>query len=374
MQIPRLHSVARQIRKQLSAICLAAASAVLPVAAQAGPFSDMYVFGDSLSDTGNLQAMTTHLFALQLFPFPYPTNPETPYYQGRFSDGPLWVEDLAGQMGLPSSSVAPSGFSLGAAFGGFFVTAAGGNNFAVAGARTATLGFFEPLGLPIPAGVQTQVEVFLGLNGGNAPDGGTLYVVLAGGNNIRDAAYLLPNKFLRDAAVANAAASYAQAIGRLADARARTILVGNVLDMGKTPEAIQIGKSGEATAASRVFNATLTPLLTRLEAEKDIRVIRLDVYNLFQAVYNDATLHDGRDFGLTNATVPCFAGFSGSPGADCSVSIFADDIHPTAAAHRILARAAAACRDGNGAFLVQSTASDRTRLDFSRYCLTRQSP
>jgi outer membrane lipase/esterase len=380
MEIPRLSSLARPFRKQLATLCLAAASAGLPVAAPAGQFADAFFFGDSLSDTGNLQAMTTQLYLGGQFPSPYPTYPGSPYFDGRFSNGPLWVEYLSDQMNLPGKAAA-SGFSLppGPPFFGAFVPADGGNDFAVAGARTGTTGFFETLSqpIPIPTGVQTQVGQFLAEKGGIAPDAETLYVMLAGGNNIRDT-YLL-DKTLRDAAAANAAANYAQAVGMLADAGAKTILVGNVQDMGKIPEAISLGKSAAATAASRVFNARLIPLLARLEAEKGVRLIRLDVFKLFDAVYFDATLHGGATYGLTNATIPCFPLHLIDPktypeetwtGADCAVAIFADDIHPTTAAHSILGQAAAACRDGEGAYLGQAPIDQR----LTRFCQTRQSP
>ncbi|KAJ2358981.1 hypothetical protein H4S01_006197, partial [Coemansia sp. RSA 2610] len=43
----------------------------------------LYVFGDSLSDTGRLQAMTHGLI------------PPPAYWKGRFSSGPVWNEYLS---------------------------------------------------------------------------------------------------------------------------------------------------------------------------------------------------------------------------------------------------------------------------------------
>ena len=48
----------------------------------------MYVFGDSLSDNGNLYQMN------------HGKLPKTPYYDGRFSNGPVWVEDLTDLVGF----------------------------------------------------------------------------------------------------------------------------------------------------------------------------------------------------------------------------------------------------------------------------------
>jgi len=66
--------------------------AVVPQAAQAANLSlqdidQIYVFGDSLSDTGNAFSRTG--------------SPPPPYFNGRFSNGPVWVEYLADRLGLP---------------------------------------------------------------------------------------------------------------------------------------------------------------------------------------------------------------------------------------------------------------------------------
>src|SRR5579872_6310142 len=49
--------------------------------------TQIVAFGDSLSDTGN-----------DLIAF---GSPQPPYYQGRFSNGPNWIDDLAAKLGVP---------------------------------------------------------------------------------------------------------------------------------------------------------------------------------------------------------------------------------------------------------------------------------
>src|SRR5262245_61575441 len=56
--------------------------------ANSAPFSRIVVFGDSLSDTGNFFHLTGGLV------------PPSPYANGRFSNGPLWVEYLADDLGM----------------------------------------------------------------------------------------------------------------------------------------------------------------------------------------------------------------------------------------------------------------------------------
>src|SRR6516164_3574154 len=71
-------------------------------------YSNLIVFGDSISDTGNGFLFTGGVA----------TAP--PYFDGHFSNGPMWVEVLADRLGLPAP--APS---LG-----------GGTNYAFGGAET----------------------------------------------------------------------------------------------------------------------------------------------------------------------------------------------------------------------------------------------
>ena len=62
------------------------------------PFTKIYAFGDSLSDTGNLFALTGG--------FPPP-----PYFEGRVSNGIVWIEYLADAMGMDFESVVNYAFA-----------------------------------------------------------------------------------------------------------------------------------------------------------------------------------------------------------------------------------------------------------------------
>jgi len=94
--------------------------------------------------------------------------PGTPYLLGdpllaRFTNGFVWVEQLAQTMGIPLS---PS--------------LLGGTNFAFGGAHTGPLPHVPPTGVPT---LTDQVTQFLGATGGLA-DPDALYVVFGGGNDV----------------------------------------------------------------------------------------------------------------------------------------------------------------------------------------------
>src|SRR5687768_11891064 len=94
------------------AVAICAATGIGMNTTSAAPFSQMVVFGDSLSDIGNTADAT-----FDLFPGDY-------YFDDRFSNGPVFIEALSTGLGLgpPARSTA------------------GGNVFAYGGAQTSGTG------------------------------------------------------------------------------------------------------------------------------------------------------------------------------------------------------------------------------------------
>src|SRR5882672_2786321 len=139
--------------------CIASLVLLWPLPATAVPFDAIYVLGDSLSDQGNILAATTALGT----PIPDPLH----YASGRFSNGPVYTDLLAQQLGLP---LEPSLF--------------GGNNFAFGGARTTynIAENFLPPGL-FPWSLNAETAAFAG-RGIHDPNG--LYIVFSGSNDIGD--------------------------------------------------------------------------------------------------------------------------------------------------------------------------------------------
>ena len=67
-----------------AAVALAWVLAAAPVAAATLDYSSLYVLGDSLSDTGNVYRATDG-----------DSPPSPPYFEGRFSNGPVWADHVA---------------------------------------------------------------------------------------------------------------------------------------------------------------------------------------------------------------------------------------------------------------------------------------
>src|ERR1035438_7571596 len=142
------------MRKKQWLLMIIAIFGLTAMAAQAKPaYDNLYVFGDSYCDVGNIFAATGGAV------------PPAPYFAGRFSNGPIWLDHVAGFLRLPLKASLLGGTDY--AFGGAFVTAP----------------------QPIPGGtipsVPQQVELYLAQHGGKA-DPHALYVLEGGGNDILD--------------------------------------------------------------------------------------------------------------------------------------------------------------------------------------------
>ncbi len=304
--------MANRMRQLLSTLTLGLA-ALCAGTAQAGPYSNLFVFGDSLSDTGNLFLATSG------------TQPPAgqPYFSGRFSDGPVWVDHLAAGLGLPAGAT-PS--------------LLGGNNYAFAGARTGTSNN--------PPGVLAQVAGLWAPTHAVA-DPNALYVVVGGGNDMRDARSLFMGNTAADDAGRQAAAQAAvnnlfASLGVLAANGAKHVLLSNLPDLGNTPEAALLGLQFASSDVSARFSALVLGLEALAEATFGLDIDVLDLAGLATDVRNDALTNGGAVYGITNVTAPCtgFALSANLGGTACNVSAFSDALHPSARFHAIMGAAA----------------------------------
>jgi outer membrane lipase/esterase len=311
----KFNQIHRLLKSALGAACLAGAALVptTALAVTSGPYTDLVIFGDSLSDTGNLFLATGGA---------QPPASGGPYFNGRFSDGPLWVEHLATGLGQ-SSDAAP--YLL------------GGNNYAFAGARSSTDAS--------PPGLLAQIGGLWGATHATA-DPGALYVVVAGGNDLRDARTAFPSNSAADQAgrqnAANATAvNLISGLGLLAQKGARNVLIANLPDLGLTPEAMLLGLGAASSDVSARFNALLPVVEGVGEQTFGLNVSFLDIAGLGNLIRADALGNGGATYGITNISLPC-AGFlfAGPSPTACSASLFSDALHPSARAHQLLGSAA----------------------------------
>ncbi len=217
-------------------------------------FSNIIVFGDGLSDMGKFGELTN---------FKYPPSP--PFYQGRWTNGPTWIETLAEKIHVPIKAE---------------------NNFAMGGATTGHYNINEPLrtalGLSSEAellGLQAQIDKAIAA----APklDSSALYVVWAGGHDY--------GNFLEygqpDIKQYPPATNIQYALTRLISAGAHTIMVGDLPDLGITPAYAGTEKATLASRLIQEFNDSLWVLIQRLESSTGKSIILMEIASFFKDVF-----------------------------------------------------------------------------------------
>ncbi len=320
-------------------IALAAATNVYAAA----PYTSEVVFGDSLSDDGNLSLASGSPVIMK-----FTTNP-----------GNVTVENLAASLGL---TLAPS--------------VLGGTDYAFGGAGVLTNAPGTPAGVPTET---AQITGYLATN--PKLSGSSLYTVWGGANDIFYAAASSAGYSAAQALIAQstvglppayvaavtaqinaaveakagvttletptqaltnvdaAAAQELSLLGALKAAGARNIMVFNLPDIGTTPEGVASGPAGSAglTALSVGYNTVLNSGLTALGTG----IIPVNTFALVHEVEANPAL-----YGFVNVTTPacttasslmCTRATLVNPTAYTNY-LFADGVHPTTAADVILSQ------------------------------------
>lgn len=311
----------------LSRLCAAAllmcAVSVAPARAEGPRYDSLYVFGDSLVDTGNVLALSSFLGAA--------VPPPQTFFAGRFSNGPnavdyLW-QRLSGRAPNTPGALVPFLVKP-------WLRATGAVNFAFGGTGTPFLDR-TPGGLYAP-GLRGQVELFRAALLGRRPSRAALYVIAAGNNDYRQDAFHQP--LTPPTVVANITA----AIRSMYAAGARHILVANLPDFRILP--ISAGNP-DAGLVSDWHNALLAAALQNLSATlPGIRLIPVKLEEVIASIVPPL-----------NPVVPTLALVGGGPQAAACLFIdpttcpnvqpffglgtiadgflFWDIVHPTTAAH-----------------------------------------
>jgi phospholipase/lecithinase/hemolysin len=262
-------------------------------------FDHLYGFGESMSDNGTFFKVTG--------------QPVAPYDNGRFTNGPVWVEYLQHDLGLRAdqfTDLAVSG--AGSGFSNVYIS--------------------DPASPLYSSGLLSQVNSFTASH--RSVDPSALYTVWAGIND-----------YARNPSDPNTVVgNISTAVNELAAAGARYILVANLPDLGTLPGIRNLGpRTPLLSALSTEHDAALSTALGTLSQQwSGVHIMPLDVH----ALYNQMMTSPGT-YGFTDVTDSAVGNTvyihePPSPTSDIwktnpSALMFWDSIHPTTAGHQVIA-------------------------------------
>lgn len=268
----------------------------------------LYVFGDSLSDTGNLGRSAS-----------LGNDLPAPFFENRISNGPVIVEYIAASL---QTDVEASNY---------LDTEEEGTNYAIAGANA--------LDRDTPIDLDLQIESYL-MKNDDRVNPINIFLFFIGGNDIVEAVSLGEQAGRQE--LSRAAEEVSQAVDAIVRRGGNEIVVLNVPNIGRTPQMLESdpGDAALATALTQHFNAEVQSNLQAF-VSNTVRIINIDMYAILEDIVGRAA-----ELGFTNITQGCyltndlrFADFCSAEQFDSFM--FFDDIHPTAKTHCLLGEAAA---------------------------------
>jgi phospholipase/lecithinase/hemolysin len=283
-------------------------------------YTSIVVFGDSLSDTGNVAHLTQAQYGVQI------PGPDADYTAGRFTDGAdtlppaqdyfgVWVEQLAAT--FPSKPQVVDSLDGGTDYAYGFATTGDGTG-------VFTFGPSDSLSVNVE-NVGQQITDYLATNPTITDK--TLFVVWGGAIDVLYAT--------SSDDVITAGLNQTLNIERLIEAGATQFIIPNLPPLGLVPRLNgSPATSVPATAASVLYDEVLSrgvALVSEANRGKRLHLDQLDVFALFNRIVAAPTR-----FSLVNVTDS-----SQGIAVDPDSYLFWDDLHPTTRGHSILARTAA---------------------------------
>lgn len=277
-----LHALVRQPRSFPIRFFALACIVWLTSCSSCPAYTALVAFGDSYTDTGNA-----------------PSSP-TSYWNGRFSNGPLWIEDLCPMLG----------FSYDAA-----------NNYAVSGSESDELGL--------------QISGFPGTGDGD----NVLFAIWSGSNDFGNHLDIGYDDSAWNTRINDTVSSLTTASDLLYQKGARQIILFNQIDLTRVPYILNF-YSGTARSyilgKIQLFNSRLAAAIpSLLNSHPGLQVYLVDAYSNLNNVLNNyqALGFTKANVGAINDTTLTDDSFSG-PGANY---VFWDSEHPTAKLHGLIA-------------------------------------
>lgn len=248
-------------------VCLTMSASSVALPKDATMIDQIVVFGDSLSDNGNTWNYTYYWHKID--PWNVEITPKSPpYYEGRFSNGPVWVEDLAKTMNVKL---------LDWAYGGSLVE------------RISNL--LPDLGW--------QVTEYYHLNSDNNM-GQHLFVIWDGANDYMHD----PNT--PDGTVDNTVNIIKANVEYLISAGAKNIVLIGLPDFSKVPGIVAHGPdfAAQKGALAAEHNQKLFAMVEHeQQLNPGVKIIGIDIKDYF----NDITTNPAK-YHLQNVTDPCYGG------------------------------------------------------------------
>jgi phospholipase/lecithinase/hemolysin len=309
-------------------------------------FKKLVVFGESTSDIGNTWVLTgreiwdpTTWEPTEADPYglqTLPTEPVPPLYDnGRWSNGPMWVEELSERLGI-RGRMTPS---LDGGLNYAFTDALTGNGPNVRFSVWTGEPILDERGFPIypVPGIGDQIEMYADNEVTVNED--HLVVLWVGANEIL---FSLESEN-PEAALATAIGNIRLHIIELVELGAKHILVPNQIDPSSAPFFANNPIAQQAVQAATVgFNALLAEMLQALmyEIEGDVTIYAMDFHALGEAVVESECFD-------TETPASFFYLGALAEGVPLEIDdpffdnfVFWDTVHPTAAVHALLAKAA----------------------------------
>jgi phospholipase/lecithinase/hemolysin len=323
----QLHFLARSKTRSLARFVglffvAAAATSAMAAPPKATPpsYQALYVFGDSLSDTGNDIAATA--------PSGTPVPPPNAYWQGRFSNGPVAVEymwrllsrDNTAQVTpfLPAQTLANKTV-----------------NFAFGGAGTG-LQNLTPNGFQVP-GLLGQVNMYSATLGASKSNPNALFVVWAGANDYLQRLSSDPYKVVDNVE---------DAIVTLYKTGAREFLVPNLPNIGDAPLSKAQGAGALMTGFAFRHNLLLAIKLNTLSRRlPGIRITQLDVFAMGELLDRAAFIDSdvpATEFLTPGSSACLFVNPVVCPKVDQGAVppfMYWDVLHPTTQVHGVIGSA-----------------------------------
>lgn len=313
----------------------------LATTADAIPFSQIsqvYFFGDSLTDSG--------------FNDEFPGLPAGKAPTFTTFGGYTWSQYIARDVkgfGLPvypgpspadtitNNSIYP--------VAGFVSGTLTGVDYAAAGSTTNSTGFNETWA----PSLHQQVGYYLS---GHAVDPNAVYFLWSGANDFLSILTIpFPTQLQLLTTANNAAINIANEVSRLSAAGAKRIVVLSLPNLGYVPLITGLASTfnvptlpASMQTVTFTFNSMLNTQLGKVIAQYGVKVLYVDVYNLLNNVIlatqaGNPYVVSGQSFKFVNYTSPACSTVASAiqcPSTAPNNYIFADVVHPTGMAHRLL--------------------------------------